>query len=817
MLHSISTRTALLAVLLSIGGLAATGGAASAQQEGGDGSATLTGRVVGEDGRPIRGVSVYVASLERGTLTGSDGRYRLADLPAAGLTVRYRLLGRETVVRTVRLEPGSPTTVDVTLRISPLRSEEITVTGTPTAQDPLKVAQDVDVVSGDQISSKGAASLGNLLSETVPGVHSISTGSQAGKPVLRGLSGTRIRVLQDGVGRDFFQYGVRHFPQTSMTEAERVEVVKGAASIQYGSDALGGAVNVITRDLPRAEDGEPVLGGRVRGQFFSNNDERAGSVDLHGAVGDLGFRAGLQLRGSEEVTTPDETTFFEEQREGVPDTGRFGTPKYTDELPFTNFDQVSGYAQVGVDASFGRAEVYASHWDNEHNFLLPIGGEPGNPDDPPPEGIGQHLEQTDVTAKGTVTAGGFVLKPTLGFYRALRQSAPPTREIEDDPDFAIDLEKDSYTGRLDVSHPDWGRLSGSWGAELNVQDTESRGPVELEPASEILNVGVYAFEELDLEPLTLSAGARYDHREQDAEPNELTEDPALLENEYDEVTGGIGANLGLADGLAVASNLSFGFRAPAIFELYASGVHGGVAAFQRGDPTLEPERSTSVDLSLRARTDRLRGKVTGYWNRIGDYIFLTSTGEEAPSGLPIFEARQTDARIYGLDATFDLSVLRWLQLGGGLSLIESEGDGLADPDDPGAEAGPLPLIPADRVDGSVRVLPPAPDRLNQTYLELRVEHAFAKDAAGRLEPFSQFDGPGTFGTASTEAFTLLDLEASTRVELGQKPLTVTLEVENLLDEAYREFLDTYKGYALSPGRNVKATVSVPFGDHAGHP
>lgn len=817
----IVVRRILPAALLAVVGLTAWAVPTPAQQEAPQGdaptTATLQGRVVGETGETLQGVSVYVATLERGTLTEADGRYRLGDLPARGLRVRFRMLGRETVVRTVRLEPGERRTLDVALSTSPLRGGEITVTGTPVAQDPLEVTQEVDVVGSEEITTRGSASLGGLLEETVPGVSSISTGSQAGKPVLRGLSGTRVRMLEDGVARDFFQYGVRHFPQTSLTQAERVEVVKGAASIQYGSDALGGAVNVITRDLPSSDDGEPVFGGRVRGQFFSNNEERAGSADLHGAVGPVGFRAGLQLRGAENVTTPDEPTFFDEERAGGATTGRFGTPKYTGELPFTNFDQASGYAQLGVDAGFGRAEVYASHWDNEHDFLLPTGGEPDNPDNPPPAGIGQNLEQTDVTAKATAVAGGFVLRPIANYSRALRQAAAPGTVIEDDPDFAIDLAKDSYTGRLEVEHPAWGRVSGSWGVEVNVQDTESRGPVELEPGSDVLNVGVFAFEELDVDPVTLSAGLRYDHREQEAEPNELTGDPALLDNQYDELTGGVGANLGLAEGLALAGNVNVGFRAPSIFELYANGTHGGVAAFQRGDPTLEPERSTSVDLSLRASTDRVRGKVTGYWNRIADYIFLSSTEEDAPSGLPIFEARQTDARVYGIDATVDVSVTPWLQAGGGFSVLGSEGDGIADPDDPASGDGPLPLLPADRVDGRLRFLPPETGRLRRPHLEVRVKHAFDKDAAGRLEPFSQFDGPGTFGTASTEAYTVVDLEAGTRLELGQVPFSVTVEVENLFDTVHRDFLDTYKGYALSPGRDVRTTISVPFGDHAGHP
>lgn len=787
---------------------------ASSAQEARPGTGEVRGRATGPAGNPLAGVSVYVSDLERGTLTGDDGTYRLPGLPPTRLEIRFRMLGRETVVREVEVPRGGTVTLDVSLTTSPVSGGEITVTGTPTAADPLEAAQEVDVVSEEELEGQGTASLGRLLERTVDGVSAITTGSQTGKPVLRGLSGTRVRVLQDGVGQDFFQYGVRHAPHTSTAAAQRVEVVRGASSILYGSDALGGAVNVITRSLPTSPEGTATFGGRVGGSFFSNNDEVAGKADLHGAVGKVGFRAGFEIRDGGDVSTPEEPTFFDRRREGPVEPGPFGPPKYTGDLPFTGFDQRSGYAQVGVQGGFGGVQLFAQHWDNEQNFLLPIGGEKGDPVNPP-RGIGQNLEQTDVTLRGNLPTGGWVLKPTLSFYRAIRQSAAPGQTIGDDPDFPIDLEKDAWTGRLEARHPSVGRLSGTVGAELSFQDTESRGPVELEPGSEILNLGVFAFEELDLDPVTLSAGARLDFREQDAEPNELTEDPDLLERDFREATGSLGVNYRFADGLALAGNFNLGFRAPAVFELYAFGVHGGVAAFQTGNPELEAERSLGVDLGLRARMGPVRGKVTGYWTRIRDYVFLTSTGETHPSGLPVFGADQTDARIYGLEGSADVSVAGPLALGGSFSVLESEGDDLVDPRSGAGGDGPLPLIPADRVSGRVELRPGGTGPLHRPRARLEVEHAFSKDAAGRLEPFSQFDDT-PFGTASTESYTLLNLSLSGEVRVGT-PLAVTLEVDNLLDEDYRAFLDTYKGYALSPGRDVRVKLSVPFGHHESHP
>ncbi len=779
--------------------------AAGAQEQASDaGRSALTGRVTSASGEPLSAVNVRVPSLGRGTVTGQDGRYRLEGLPARRLQVRFGRIGYGTDPRTVELAPGAVRTLDVQLNIRAVTSRDITVTGTPTASDPLRVPQEVDLVGSEEMQSVGSSSLGEVLTEKVAGVSSISTGSQVGKPVLRGLSGNRVKVLQDGVSQEFFQYGVRHSPPTSMSEAERVEVVRGPASVLYGSDALGGAVNVISKALPSAPAGETHAGGQVAGGFRSGNEEVSGSADVHVATGLLGVRAGVERRVAGNLTTPEAETFFEVG--GQP--GPFGPPKYTGEVPFTNFEQLSAHGQAGVQGSFGSAELFLDHWDNEQNFLLPVGG-PAGSDSDPPAGLGQNLEGTNVEASGTFSPGVFTLEPTLAYQRAVRQSAEPGTTFEKSPDWAIDLKKDVYTARFLARHDPPGPFEGTTGVEATREETDSEGPVELEPSSEITNLAAFAFEQWSSDRFTVTGGARLDHREQEAAPNERTEQTGLLERSFTEVTGAMGANVRLAEGLALASNANVGFRAPSIFELYASGVHGGVAAVQLGRPTLQPERSFSVDLSLRANTSRLRGRLTAYRNRIDDYIFLENTGETNGAGLPFFRSAQTDARILGLEGDARYTATAWLRVGGSFSLVDGEGDGLTEPETGEPGDGSLPLLPPDRLGGFLELRPDGSGAVAEPSLRLDVEHAFRKEAAGPVEPFSQFDGT-PFGTATTRAYTVIDVQAETTLRLGVTPLSLTVGVGNLTDEVYRDFLDTYKGYALSPGRSFRTRVSVPF-------
>lgn len=773
---------------------------------------TVRGTVTDGSGAPIPGVQIVDRSLQRGTTTDVDGRYTLSGLPTGSHTLEFRFVGYQTAVRNVGLAAGETVTLDVALQTRVLETEGVTVTGTARARRTLSTPQDVDVLGAEALETSRSASLGQLLEENVPGASSIQTGSQAGKPVLRGLSGTRVRLLKDGVAQEYFQFGVRHFPTTSTNEAERIEVARGPSSIQYGSDALGGAINVITKPAPTADFGENRFGGRLHSQYFGNNDERAGGIELQGARGTIGARVGIERRVAGNYEAPSAPTFFETQRGGT-----FGDPKYSGTIPFTNFEQWTVYAQMGTQGEFGTAQLYGDYWANRQNFLLPAGGPAGSSTNPP-VGLGQNLEHGNLIAKANLVLDGFVLRPRLGVQTSVRQSGAPGTSLHDIEanggvsgfDYPLDLKTNVYTARLEAVHPEVGPLAGTVGLTLQHQDANTRGPSELEPSARTWNFGLFVFEETEFAPWTLTGGVRADWRTIEAEPNERTQRPEALMNDYITLAGALGGNVVVADGVALAANLSTGFRAPTVFELYASGVHGGVAAVQRGNPGLDPERAYSADLSLRIRRDRLTAEVTGYVTSIRNYVYLSNTGDTDPEeGLPIFSSAQTDAVLPGLEMRAEGQAAPWLHLGGQAAFLGGTGDGLADDGSDGA----LPLLPADKVKGFVHLTPQSRGPLRSPRVELSVNHVFSKDAAGRFEPFAQFDagfGP-PFGTASTKAYTTVDASVESRLALGSgTPLSLRLAVKNVFDTMYRDFLDTYKGYALSPGRDVQLSLSWSF-------
>jgi iron complex outermembrane receptor protein/hemoglobin/transferrin/lactoferrin receptor protein len=668
---------------------------------------------------------------------------------------------------------GEPTTLDV-----------LTVTATPFASEARKNPSAVDLVSGEEKRRRQNASLGDLLDE-IPGISNLSTGSQVGKPVIRGLSGNRVRVLADGLAQDHQQYGVRHLPNVDPFLAERVEVVRGPMSVLYGSDAMGGVVNLVPRRIPATAAGESLLQGRLTGSYGSNNDEGMLGLEAEGARGDFGWTLALSQRNAGDLTSPDEPTFAE--------SGEKGDPKFTGRLEHTDFQLRDGALGLGYSGDFGNLSLRLSHWDNEQNFLLPNGNV-----------TGQNLENGNLALAGEFwTANDWLIKSTLGWQQNLRQAATGIGHAElNEENMTLDLVTDRYSLKLAAENPEINGWRGELGLELlgKAQDLR-RG--HLVPDARQRSQALYAFEAAEFGRLGLQLGARYDNISLHAQADENFPVVDTHQREWSVWTGSAGLSWALNPRWQLVGTLGRGFRAPSIFELYADGVHGGVAAYQRGNPALEAETSLNTDLGLRWQVAGLSLSATLFHNLIDNYIYLANSGEtHTGSGLPIYQVQQDDARLQGVELALNGPLTRWLELQASYEAVSGELT-RSDRD--------LPLLPANRLRAELRLHRQAWRGLRALRAHLGVNHAWDKEAAGPYEPFAQFDNT-PFGTASTEAYTLWQLGAGFDWPLhGGRAVAVDLRIENMFDTAYRDFLDTYKGYALGPGRNLVLNLSVPFG------
>lgn len=754
----------------------------------------IMGKVYDNSDIPIVGVTVTLPQLHRKTITNQHGVYRFVNVPTGNYLLVFQIYGYETHRQKVIISKKK-VNVNIKLHLTSIESYSITVTGTPYSEDPLISAADVDIVEGRKKIVNQSSNLGETL-EGLPGVSNIATGSQVGKPVIRGLSSNRIRILADGIAMDYQQFGVRHWANMDPFLVERIEVVRGASCVLYGSGALGGVINVIPNQIPLRISEKSILRGNLITQYYSNNSEFVGGLTLESAFGNFGLSGTIVGRTAGNMYVPDVKTAAE--------TGISTDPKFTGELDFTDFNQLNGSLGIGYQEKFGELVINYSHWCNEHNFLLPNG-----------KGIGQNIENNVFQIKGLVALGdNWIIKPTLSYIQNLRQSnktGSPRDQMPDD--IVIDLLVKNYTARVQLEHEKLGPFSGQMGIEHLYGDHDTRGTVPLLPAATIHNFAAFVFEEAKLGDLTLSIGARFDVRNQEATPNEtlklpdyyIGETKDVLKQDYSVFTGSIGATYRFTKNLALAANLGRGFRIPSIFELHVYGEHGGIAAFQIGDPNLKEETSLNTDLSIRWRSSRLQAKATIYRNAINNYIYLINTGEfhikDDGSQIPIMKTIQSDAELIGADASLQTQLFPWLQVRCMYETVKGENLNTDEK---------LPLLPASKADAEVRFIQKKLGPFKNCWLSISVGHSNKKEAAGRYEPFWQFDLNQNFGIASTEAYTLLDLGIGFDIMVGGQPVTISLEVKNATNEAYRDFLDTYKGYALSPGRNILLKLNFPF-------
>lgn len=754
--------------------------------------ATLGGTVRDEAGGVLVGATIAIPSLDRVAASDADGRYRLRDLPVAPLLVVVRAVGRQPSTVRLALRAGE-NAHDVALAPATITLVPVVVTGAATTTDPT-TPLDVAAVDARQLRQVASASLGRTL-EKVPGIATIATGPMAGNPVLRGMSQGQVRLTRDGMPIESFQGTSRWTPPVSFGSVDRVEVIRGPASVLYGSSALGGAINLLPKVLPRAEDGRVVLDGLVETQYFTNNGERYLGGELSGATpGGAGLRAGFNRREGGNFATP----------AALPHavTRVKGDPRFTGTLPYTNYDQRAGYAQLGFSAGWGQAQVLYDGFEGYNNFLNSNGR---------PAGV--RMANHEVRTRGTLLAGGWVLKPSVAAQELRIQRAASAQltyeQARATAGWDQDLGRTAVTGRLEAEHATIAQVTGKLGVEVQHQRGLTRLS-RIEPSSRIGNLAAFAFEEWRGSRVTLSAGARYDHRTQDAAPGSLVntfppaDRAALTHRTFDVANGSFGVGVRLRPGLTWLANVSTGFRAPSAQDLYTD-ENRPAFGWLEGQPGLAPERSRSVESTLRFQGPRASGQVTAYRNGIRDYIYMQNTGRTRDvRGEPriVYANAQADALIRGVEANVEGEVLPRL-------VVEASYMALRSRNLRTREA--LPLMPADQLRGSLRYAPRDRGMLRGSQLRLGARHVWAKSIAGPTEPFAEFDAhPEGFGISSTPAYTVVEAGASTRLQAGSQHLDLSLDVQNLTDAPYRDFLDTQKGFALAQGRNVSLRVSAPF-------
>ena len=709
---------------------------------------TLSGRVTNPAGAPLYLARVTVPEVNRSTTTDLEGHYVVGELPGGTYGVSFSAIGYAPQVHRVTLQ-DEDLTLDVELKPSLVELPDLQVTAAPLASTSLASPQPVGVLGGSDLEAGRAATLGETVS-ALPGVRSFSTGAGVGKPVIRGLSSNRVLVLADGERVESQQWGDEHGPQVEAADADRIEVIRGPASVLYGSDAIGGVINLVSPPLPDAQGREPFVSGRAVASYSTNNEQPDGTLALEGASGPIGFRGTLTARTAGDVGTP------------------------AGELANSGLWTVHGSSTVGYRGGWGSVSATYVRRDERVEIHEDPAEDPGTPF--------QRIGDDRVHLSGNIPVGASHLDIDLGAGRNRR------REFEEEgaAEVALGLLSRTWSADVRLHHAPVGRAAGIVGLSALRNSLEKFGEETLIPDNAYNNLGVYAFEQAEVGRWSLSLGARYDYRRLSVEDDAVLGVEAQRRT-YHSVTGNVGALYRVAEPVALVLNLGRGYRAPTAYDLFANGVHEGTVRFERGDPTLENETSVNGDLAVRVQTSSVSAELGAFANYIDDFIFPDPTGEVDPeSGFRIFDISQGNARLTGFEAAVEYHATGWLHLRSTADYTRGRNR---------STGSPLPFIPPFRLTYSVRLEGGDRGRIQHSYLSVGAE-SNARQTDLDPEDFAP------------DGYTLVNLGAGVTLPVGKRTVALDLQLRNALDEDYASFLSRYKTYALDPGRNVIVRITA---------
>ena len=670
----------------------------------------------------------------------------------------------------------------------PAHSEDMstTVLDTVVVSAPLreKVSQSarpVTVLTTEELATQAGNTIGGTL-EKEPGMSNQSFGPGVGAPVIRGQAGPRVRVLQNGIGvNDASTLSPDHANGVEPMQAERIEILRGPATLLYGSGAIGGVVNVIDNRIPQAQF-DKAFGGAFEQRYNSVSNENASSLKLEGGKGPVavhldGFyrEQGNMHIGGAAIDEP-AARLSDPALEGVyPLQNSYGV------IDNTNARGKGGTAGVSLVGDPGFAGVAVNHLENNYGI--------------PPDGSGSppvriELRQTKYNFQGE-------WKEPFALAEAVRMKFGYTDYQHTEIPGGIPgttFTNKAYESRLEMPHKPLGPLKGAWGFQSVNSDFQAIGLETLVPHSNIDTYGLFAVESLDIDKVTLDFGLRGEYE------STCPQDFGYVSRNYTLISGSSSALWNINEQHQLSLAFTQSQRAPQIQELYSNGVHDATHSYELGDANLNKEISYNLDLGYRFKADWVQTEISLFQNWVSNYIYQQRTGAvfnediesiedfcTSPGAcLPVVKSRQADATFKGFESKF---LFPLMENHYGVVDLTLFGD----------------YTRGEFVDGyDVPRMPP---------LRYGFQLDYAKSAWSanlRLTRAEPQNNPGQFDT-DTPGYVLLGLGAQYEVKnFHQARVLLFAKGSNLLNENVRNSTSYLRNFAPEPGRGAEIGIRVSY-------
>lgn len=728
---------------------------------------SVNGQVLDENNLPLSGANIYLPELQKGTISDSLGQFSFTELPAGILSLRISYLSYET--RIIPLDADhQESPIKAILKPSPIQGKAVVISGGKHSSQHENAIK-IEALDKKEISGSGKQTFIESISQ-VPGVDLISGGGGVVTPVIRGLSTSNILFLNNGIRMENYQFSENHPYLIDEFGVNQVEIIKGPASLLYGSDAIGGVINSIPES--------PALMGQLNGDagilYYTNTNGIDGTIGLKKSCEKFSWG----LRGS-----------IKSHEDYLDGNNNF--------IPNSRFN---GSSLKAFTAFRGNRSVYRLYYEfhgmkaglsNEESASLVAAN--GRKNEVWYQDLNNHL----ISSKNILFFIHYKLLINASYQlnnRKLVGSEASTDHL------LVDMKL--HTINLDIRNvfSKSENIEYTLAIQLMSQVNRNReGENKVLPDYSLYDFALFGMAQYKFfNRVHMQVGLRFDNRlilapeqekaghSHEEEPDHEEEMMEELDKYFGNISGSLGFTWNVAEDLLLRTNLASAYRSPNIAELTQDGEHG--TRYEQGDRTLKPQRNYELDISMHYHKNIILLDISAFYNSINDYIFLDYTSDTTEEGLQIYRYTQDDALLYGAEFEVEIMLMKSLNVNGTYSYLRGKR----------YNGENLPFVPQNKIKAEIKWEESRNGLLKRYYLKLGIDYAFEQ-----INP--------SYNETQSPDYTLLNAGIGFSFLLGNQNLELDFMGLNLLNHLYIDHLSTLKelGY-YNMGRNFSVSLKIAF-------
>ncbi|MCE7054581.1 TonB-dependent receptor [Algoriphagus sp. AGSA1] len=742
---------------------------------------SIRGKVIHlENNEPIEAAYIWVVEAEEGAVSDQNGNFTVKNLCKGTYTVTIQYLGHKSIMDTVSLTASNFT------KTYRLEDEGLSLTGVDVHghRDAIQTTTAVSALYGEGLLESRGENLGESL-KRISGVSTFSTGNSIAKPVIHGMHSNRIMIMNNGIRLEGQQWGAEHAPEIDPFLADEITVVKGAETVRFGPEAMGGVILVNPAPLPTKKENKTNL------NLIAGSNGRMGNINLvHVGGSDRVRGLGYRIQGSAKTSGNVRSPGYFQENTGVRELNLSSSLGYSSsklglETYYSLFHTELGILKDSHTGNLSDLEAIIENGrpfaDGKYSYAILN----------PKQRVTHHLAKLKSHYH---ISENWKVNFQYGFQLNHRQEFDKRRG---DMNEQASLDLELYTNTIDlyVNHTHQNEFSGTWGINF-IQQANSNVPgtgvTPLIPNFDMLNAGIYAMENYSKGPLEIEAGLRYDFRNVQT-ARFINQELRSSDLNYQNLSAFLGGLYHISPELTFNSNLGSAWRPPNVNELFSQGLHHGAAAVEIGNPDLKSEKSLKWVNELQYDGRRTHLELTAYLNPIRDYIFLNPTGEVFVSlrgTFNVYEYLQANAFFYGFDfaGSYDFTSKLSGYLKGAIVQAKNTDNNSY-----------LPFIPANR-------------------MEWGISYDFAKDihtpthklTLSNVLVAKQTRDPDFDIAPPPPAYALFNVSYSKQFEVGEDKLNLGLQIQNLFNTRYKDYMNRFRYFTYDMGTNALIKINYEF-------